>query len=66
MCLNNLKNNNDHKNIADKLKEKYKGEWFVAIQGNNDNNEFSFHEHKEKDILIFRWNGQNIYIYKYI
>ena len=66
LYLNNFQKNEAHKEIVRELKNRYKGEWFVAFEDDNDNYEFKFSGLELKDLLIFRCQQKIIYIYKYI
>ena len=66
ICINNFKEKDSHKTIAEELKKKYQGEWFVAFEADKNEYEFKFSEASLDDILIFKYKEKNIYIYKYI
>ena len=68
ICVNTIKDDNiDRNNIAiycaEKLKMKFKGQWFVLIQNEKDQNfDFRFSNINLGDMIIFKYKENYIYV----
>ena len=68
ICVNTIKDDNiDRNNIAiycaEKLKMKFKGQWFVLIQNEKDHNfDFRFSNINLGDMIIFKYKENYIYV----